>query len=173
MPAPESPPSPAPPPPGSAGRWWLVAMGLFLALAGLTFTWVLWRAFSRAEETRSWIATPCTIVGSTVRSRRPSPNSNIAHHADIRYVYQVGTQTLTGTRVKRVDAPTTHHERARALVAAFPVGARTVCYVNPADPSEAILKQGSRAALYSIWFPLLFVVGGLGISFSALRHHPG
>ena len=144
-------------------------MGLFLAVAGMLFTWVLWRAYSRAEETRSWTETPCTIVGSALRSERPSPNSNIAHRADIRYVYTFGGQNFTGTRVKRVDGATTHEERAQDVVAAYTVGSATVCYVNPADPTQAILKHGTRAALYSIWFPLLFVVGGLGMAWNALR----
>jgi hypothetical protein len=155
---------------GSAqGRWWLVGMGLFLAMAGMLFTWVLWRAFTRAEETRSWVETPCRIVGSLVRSERPSPNSNMSHRAEVRYVYEFGGQNRTGSRVKRVDGATTHEERAQAVVAAYPVGMQTVCYVNPAQPAEAVLKQGSRGALYSIWFPLLFVVGGLGVAVNALR----
>jgi hypothetical protein len=39
--------------------------------------------------------------------------------------------------------------------------------VNPAEPSFAILKTDSLAPGYSIWFPALFVVGGLGITFRA------
>jgi len=44
-----------------------------------------------------------------------------------------------------------------------------VCFVNPTAPDEAVLKRGSRGALFSIWFPLLFVVGGLGVAINALR----
>jgi hypothetical protein len=135
----------------------------------MTFTWVLWRAYTRAEETRSWAETPCTIITSTIISERPSPNSNITHRADIRYLYQFNGQSQTGTRIKRVDGATTHDERAQAVITAYPIGLQTNCYVNPADPRQAILKHGSRAALYSIWFPLLFVVGGLGMTWTALR----
>ncbi len=165
--APSSPPAPAAP--SNAGRWWLAAMGLFLALAGLVFTGVLWRAFSLAEVTRSWEATPCLIVASSMQSQRPSPNSNIAHRALIRYTYEYQGQRHTSTRIKRVDAATSHEHLARATVAAYPVGQQAVCYVNPQNPAEALLKPGSRGALYSIWFPLLFVVGGLGITWNAIR----
>lgn len=153
----------------SAGRGWLAGMGLFLAAAGLLFTWVLWRAYTRAEETRSWVETPCVILSSRVVSERPTPNSNLAHRAELRYEYDYGGQTRTGSRVKRVEGATAHEERAQAVAAAYPAGARTVCYVNPAQPDEAILKRGSRGALYSIWFPLLFVVGGAGMVWNALR----
>ncbi len=157
----------------AAGRRWLAAMGVFLALAGLLFTWVLWRAYTRAAETRSWAETPCVIVGSRVVSERPTPNSNMAHRAEIRYAYEFGGQSRTGTRVKRVEGATAHEERARAVVADYPPGARTVCHVNPDNPEEAILRHGSRAALYSIWFPLLFVAGGIGMTWNALRRGTG
>ncbi len=144
-------------------------MGLFLAAAGLLFTWVLWRAYSRAEETRSWIETPCVILSSRVVSERPSPNSNLSHQVELRYQYEYGGETRAGSRVKRVDGATAHEERARAVVAEYPPGTRTVCYVNPEQPTEVILKRGSRGALYSIWFPLLFVAGGAGMVWNALR----
>jgi len=35
-----------------------------------------------------------------------------------------------------------------------------------------VLQHGSRAALYSIWFPLLFVLGGFGMLRGALRRAP-
>jgi hypothetical protein len=93
----------------------------------------------------------------------------MSHRAEVRYVYELAGQGHTGTRVKRVDGATTHEERAQAVVATYPVGRQTVCFVNPNAPEEAVLKRGSRGALYSIWFPLLFVVGGLGVAINALR----
>jgi hypothetical protein len=41
-------------------------------------------------------------------------------------------------------------------------------YVNPADVNFAMLKPDSKAAGYSIWFPMLFVIGGLGIALRAI-----
>ena len=43
-----------------------------------------------------------------------------------------------------------------------------MAYVNPSDPDFAVLKPDTKAAGYSIWFPLLFVVGGLGITVRAI-----
>ena len=42
-------------------------------------------------------------------------------------------------------------------------------YVNPADVNFTMLKPDSKAAGYSIWFPMLFVIGGLGIAIRAIR----
>ena len=147
-------------------------MGLFLALAGAVFTGVLWRAYERAAETRTWTPVPCVVVSSKIDSRRPSPNSNIAHRVKVQYRYEFAGQTRTGTRIKQVDGPTSHEERARDTQEAYPVGLQTTCFVNPADPDFAILKHATKAALYSIWFPLLFVVGGLGMAWTAWRKNP-
>ncbi|MFP6880316.1 MAG: hypothetical protein VCA34_05170, partial [Roseibacillus sp.] len=36
-------------------------------------------------------------------------------------------------------------------------------------PSFAVLKRDSKAPGYSLWFPIIFVVGGLGIILGAVR----
>jgi hypothetical protein len=46
---------------------------------------------------------------------------------------------------------------------------RTTCRVHPRDPDFAVLKPDSLAPGYSIWFPALFVVGGLGMAGKAAR----
>ncbi len=144
-------------------------MGLFLAFAGLLFTWVLFTAWQRAEETRRWQPTPCRILSAQVTSARPTPNSNPAYRAEVRYSYTFENQRLTGTHIKRVDSASQHEDNARKKLEAYLIGSEATCYVNPALPTQAVLKHDSRAPLYSIWFPMLFVVGGLGMAWNALR----
>ena len=155
--------------PGRAGRFWLASMGLFLALAGLLFAGVLWRSYSRSMETRSWVPAPCRIVSSVILTEKPSLNSTLVHRLGIRYEYEHQGQRFIGTKVKRVEGPTPHKDKIAALAAEFPTGRSAECYVNPLQPSEAILNHASKAALYAIWFPLLFVVGGGMIALRALR----
>jgi hypothetical protein len=135
-------------------------MGLFLALAGLLFTGVLWRSYQRAMETRTWIETPCRIVSSVVLSEHPTPHSPMAYRLGLQYEYTFKGTRYIGTKVKRVEGESAHRERAEALADDYRSGRTTVCFVNPAKPEEAILQHGTKAALYSIWFPLLFVLGG-------------
>lgn len=153
-----------------SGRLWLASMGLFLASAGIVFTWVLYTAWQRAEETRSWTPTPCRITSSRLAKEQPTPNSNPAYRAEVRYSYTFAGNALIGSLIKRVNSPTQHEDVARKKLADYPVGAEPTCYVNPAKPHQAVLKHDTRAALYSIWFPGLFVVGGLGMAWNALRN---
>ena len=152
-----------------SGRLWLASMGLFIAAAGLVFMWVLWTAWQRSEETRRWLPLPCQIISSRVSQERPTPSSNPAYRAVVKYRYTFQNQEMTGTRIKRVDIPSQHEEVVRQKLSPYPVGKELTCYVNPAQPDQAVLLHDTRAALYSIWFPGLFVVGGLGMFWSACR----
>ena len=153
----------------NAGRYWLASMGLFLACAGALFTWGLWYAYQKAEETRRWTPEPCRIISSRIVSERPTPHSNVEHKVEIRYSYTFAGKAMTGDHIKRVDGDTVHEESAKERSEAYPVGMETTCYVNPAKPNEAVLQHGTRAALYSIWFPMLFVVGGLKMAWDSVR----
>jgi hypothetical protein len=53
------------------------------------------------------------------------------------------------------------------------MGMNTECFVDPQNPQLAILKPDSLAPGYSIWFPGLFMIAGLGITFNALIHARG
>ena len=103
----------------------------------------------------------------------PTPHSPVGYRFHVAYEYEFGGQRYTSDRFKPVDGPTSHVDRAKARLAQFPSGKAVVCYVDPGDPSEALLKRGSKAPLYSIWFPALFVLGGLGIMGGATRRMVG
>lgn len=161
---------PNPTPPSSSGRWWLGAMGLFLVIAGLFFAWRMWLSYEKAQITRSWTQVPCRIVSSRVATERPTPNSSPAHRVDLRYEYEFQGVKHTGSHIRQVAAaPTQHLENALRKQQDYPPGAGRTCFVNPASPADAVLEHSSRAALYSIWFPLLFVAGGVGMLRGALR----
>jgi hypothetical protein len=144
----------------NAGRWWLAFIGVLMACAGLLFAAVLWRSYQKAMETRAWSETPCEIVSSVLLSERPTPNSPMSYRASIHYRYEFQGQFHTGTKVMRVEGPTPHRDKAEKRVNAHKPGTTMTCYVNPADGKEAVLQHSGKAALYTLWFPFLFVIGG-------------
>jgi len=144
-------------------------IGLPLILGGVVFTWLLWRSYQLAEETRRWTPVPALIVTSQLITDRVTPNSPISYRADIHYRYTLEGKTYTGHRVKRVEGNSSTLEKPQAQLADYPVGKSATCYVDPAHPDHAVLEHATRAGLYSLWFPLLFVAGGTGIIWSAFR----
>ena len=154
-----------------AGRVFLVLLGLSVALLGVLFVWLMASSYLRAKEMRSWPQVPCVIISSETEERKNDPNSRTEYRQRVSFRYQWNDQTFTADLLGLRGSPWTSKPNLVEIRAAeYHVGMETVCFVNPADPSAAYLKPDSLAPGYSIWFPALFVVGGLGISISALRN---
>jgi hypothetical protein len=146
-----------------------VLIGTAIMAMGLLFTALLWRSYQLAEETRRWTPVPALVINSEMISERATPHSPMSYRADIRYRYTLDGKTHTGTRVKRVDGPSSSPGKANDRLESYPLGKSITCFADPAKPDFAILEHATRAGLYSLWFPLLFVAGGAGIVVSALR----
>lgn len=145
-------------------------MGLLLIGAGSFFAWRMWLSYEKAQATRGWTPVACHIVSSKVVSEKPTPHSEPAHRVEVCYEYEIKGVRHRSTRIRQVEAaPTSQLADAREKQMNYPPGALRTCFVNPANVEEAILEHATRAALYSIWFPLLFVVGGLGMLRGAMK----
>lgn len=157
------------PPPSAGGRWFLVALGLSLALIGGLFVWLLARSFLRAREMRTWPEVPCVILNSEVAQRIHDPQSPPEFRLDLTFGYEwQGTPHTCDHLTLRGNPWSSQRERIEKQLAEFPTGMTTRCRVNPQNPDFAVLKPDSLAPGYSIWFPSLFVIGGLGIAIKAL-----
>lgn len=152
-----------------AGRLYLVFIGLATALLGLLFVWLMGRSYLRAHAMRSWPEVPCVILASELNERRIDPNSAPEFQFSVQYGYEWQGQSFTGDHYTwRGSSWTSRKAQAEELLGTYPVGSRQTCRVDSGNPSFAVLKMDSQAAGYSIWFPGLFVIGGLGIAGRAL-----
>jgi hypothetical protein len=168
QPTENSPPLRTPAPRSSAGRWYLAILGLTLALIGGVFVWLMGRSFLRAREMRAWPEVACVILSSELVERRHDENSRLQFRHELSFGYTWKGEARTGDHLTLRGSPwASSRELAEARTAEFPVGMTTTCHVDPADPDFAVLKTDSLAPGYSIWFPALFVIGGLGITFRA------
>jgi hypothetical protein len=161
----DSYPSPPSPQRASLGAKFLLSVfGLILAGAGGFFSYQMWNSYQRAAVTYQWTETPCQIVESKIEEERVNLSSPVQYVPYISYSYLEDDTAVIGAGIKRVPG-LKFKEKAMAeeLVNQYPAGRGAKCYVNPADPKEVILVRETKAALYSIWFPLLFVIGGLGM----------
>ena len=153
-------------------RAFLVGLGLLLALIGGAFCYWLARSYFRVKAVDSWPVVRCVVLRSEVEEFLPVPNVAPRYRVKIDYYYEYNGQSLHSGRVRSRERATALKNRAEQWQARYPAGLETVCFVNPADPSFAILEKDSKAVIYTIWFPGLFVVGGLGMAVQALRKKP-
>jgi hypothetical protein len=164
---------PSPPRPSAGGgRWFLVAIGLSTALLGALFVWLMARSYLRAKAMHAWPEVECVILSNEIRERLHDPQSPREYQMEVVFGYEWRGEARTGDRLSLRGNPwTSKRNLADKRAAEYPTGARATCRVDPADPDFAVLKPDSLAPGYSIWFPALFVIGGLGMALRALTHH--
>jgi len=154
----------------AAGRWFLVAVGLFTALLGAVFVWLMARSYLRAKEMHAWPEVPCVILSSAIIERLHDPQSPVEYRLDILFGYEWQDEPRTGDRITLRGNPwTSKLPLAEKRAAEYPPGLETTCRVDPDNPDFAVLRPDSLAPGYSIWFPALFVIGGLGMVIRAAR----
>jgi hypothetical protein len=147
-----------------AAKLMLTGIGLSLAAAGLLFSNLLWKAYQRAAETHRWTETPCQILDSSIEEVRKVLSLPPQYEPKITYIYTVNEENFQNNQLRRVPGQSFKKKSdAEEVIKRYPAGQGALCYVNPDDPKTAILQRETKAALYTIWFPLLFVVGGLGM----------
>jgi hypothetical protein len=157
------------PPPNCAGRWYLVCLGLSLVLVGGVFVWLLGRSYLRAREMRQWPEVACVILSSELAERRHDENSALEFRHDLSFGYEWQGQARTGDHLTLRGNPwSSKRVMMEGRIKEFPVGKTTTCRVDPTNADFAVLKPDSLAPGYSIWFPGLFVIGGLGIVLRAI-----
>ena len=155
-------------------RVFMSMIGVMLALAGGIFFWLMGASWLRAREIDRWAVVPCAILESEVESRRDDPDWPEEMPQEfryrIRYAYDWQGAEFESGRFRLRGAPwSSRPEAAEEWVATYPVGTVAECRVNPANPAEAVFLPESKAPGYSLWFPLIFVVGGIGVVVGAWR----
>lgn len=165
--------------PTVSARLLKIVLGMSLMAAGLAVTVLLFIPWRRAKETHAWTETPCVIVESYTREVQSGDLAHTTHRVFLRYRYAFGGKEHTGTKWRRItyageedeglSRKTPHASEAVKLVDKYPAGAAATCWVNPAAPHEAVLEHQTTASIYTLWWPMLFAVGGAGIVWSAVR----
>jgi hypothetical protein len=153
-----------------AGSFYLVLVGLSLCVAGVVFVALMWRSFDRASDQRAWTEVQSTIIESRVDQRQIGSEVEVEHGFFVAYGYSYEGVAYTSERYSLRGSPwSSSMERSQRRVDQFPVGSVVTCFVDPVDPAFSVLKLDSKAPGYSLWFPAIFIIGGLGMIVGAIR----
>jgi hypothetical protein len=147
-----------------------VGLGLLIATMGSIFVVALVQGYGRAVETREWTKVAMKITKSEMFSRKIDSGPP-EHKAIVEYAFDLNGKQLTGSGIKRTEGYTKHETKAQRIVDRYPIGMAGTAWVNPEDPKQTVLKHNTKAVLYTVWFPGLFVIAGLGIAAGSVRAH--
>lgn len=145
-------------------------IGVLLVVAGGVTSGLMWRSFSRARKMQAWPLVEGVILDSGIEERRIGPEAAPDFRFELLYSYEWEGEIYECDRYRLRGAGWSSQKgKAQALVEHYPAGKLVGCRLNPDQPSFAVIKVESRAPGYSLWFPMIFVVGGLGVIVGAWR----
>jgi hypothetical protein len=165
---PSGPPKPAPmvlkPKAVAAG---LVAFfGIFAVVGAVALYFVTIGPALKILDARDWNAIPCTVVSSHVQSH--SSDDGTTYSVDILYAYEIHGRELRANRYNFMGGSSSGYDSKARIVAQYPPGAKSICYVNPADANEAVLHRGFTPMMWVGLLPGAFLVIGIAGMFGKI-----
>jgi len=131
---------------------------LFLCVGLFAFYFTFLRPMRGVLAARSWPAAVCTVVDSKVDSS--SDSDGTTYRVLVVYRYTVGGREYESRRYDFLEMSSSGYDDKAAVVARYPPGARTSCYIDPADPTQAVLVRSFSPVYLIGLLPLLFVAFG-------------
>lgn len=151
----------------AAGRpIFLRLFGLVFILigGGLLYVLVIHTTLKEIAASR-WTQVPCEILSSRVE--RHSGSKSSTYSVEIRYRYDYKGRSYKGTRYNFDTGNSSSRGWREAAVEKFPPGLKTLCYVDPEDPTEAVLSVTPSPDRWFGLIPGVFLLVGLFIFFKA------
>ncbi len=145
----------------STGRKFLAVFFAIFLVAGIAASWLAFiRPALKVQVARDWPAVPCVVESSRVRSH--DSDDGTTYSVDILYRYEAGGKVRRSNRYAFLGGSSSGYEGKREIVDTHPPDHETVCYVNPDDPSEAVLNREMTTGMWLLSFTLLFPLIGAG-----------
>jgi hypothetical protein len=121
---------------------------------------------------RHWRSASCQIISAGLTHldhAHDQENPGQTFRVDVTYRYVVGDRGYHGDRYQFVSAASTGFDGKAAIVARLRAEKRAECWVNPADPNDAVIERGPTIELWYMLVPVLFVaIGVTGIYFTTV-----
>jgi hypothetical protein len=128
-------------------------LGIFVVVGSGIGYFLSARPLYNAYQARAWTPTACEVISSDV------VHNDETSRADIVYRYDIGGRQYTANRYNFLPGSNSD-STVPDVVASHPPGTRFECYVDPADPSNAVINRTPTMWYY---FGLLFFVMFAGI----------
>ncbi len=155
-----------------AGRIWICFIGLCLIGAGWIFVSYLWSAYQRATLMDPWVESEAEVQVSQVADGGLDQRGLPKYRHELLYLYSFKGENYEGIQARRLPTESSELKKVKKYVDRYPADSIRPVWINPENPAQSVLKKDSKASLYSIWFPFLFVIGGLGMIVNAIIRKP-
>jgi hypothetical protein len=150
------------------GRFGMAAFfSIFAVVGGVMFYFLSVKPIARTLAAESWVETPCRVLRAEVHEH--DSDDGTTYSVYILYEYEFDGRTYKSDRYDFMAGSSSGYKGKARVVEAYLSAERPVCYVNPQNRSEAVLKRGFHAKLFLALFPLPFLLVGVGGLIGTLR----
>ncbi|MEM6855105.1 MAG: DUF3592 domain-containing protein [Planctomycetota bacterium] len=149
------------------GRGARFGLGLFCLIflgAGSAFGWFMFaKPGLQLLDAQDWPSVPATVTASDLESNTDSDGTTYRINISFAYDYQ-GRGYVSDTYDSFSFISSGGYRGKQQIINDHPVGKQTAAFVNPKDPSVAVLHRGWSHTLWFGAIPLVFVlIGGGGL----------
>lgn len=123
---------------------------------GLFFIFLMSRDLAAKLRTYKWMQTGCVIVSSE------SVDLGKEYGFNVQYDYEFAGHLHRGMDYTVGKSKFNDYHDVQVLVARYQPGVKSTCYVNPSDPTQAVLRRADPAIIPFFLIPLIFVAIGAG-----------
>lgn len=155
-----------------SGRLFGLIFGLPFFGMGALFCWMMGLSpLLKSLGSNDWVQTECRITSSEVERHRSSDGST--YSIEISFSYQFGGQEYLSDTYNFNRVNSSGYEGKAKVVAQYAEGSTQTCWVNPEQPSQAVLSRAIPTIVYWIIpFSSVFMLIGLGASAATLGLFP-
>lgn len=148
-----------------SGAGCLILFGIPFAGVGLFMTYLTASTILTWFEMRQWVEAPAVILDAELETDGDSDGTTF--RAEARYCYNFGGREYIGTRVSieggADNVGSFQQDAYHELLEHKETGAPFRCFVNPKDPSQAVLYRRLRPEMLLFFSVFAVVFGGAGL----------
>ncbi len=154
-------------PSAKGGRGCAAAALSLFAIFGGAFLLFFVVPMMRKLASYDWETVPATIIWSGVGEH--SGDDGSTYSVDVLYEYEHGGRKWRANRYHFMSGSSSGQAGKQEAVARLPPGARVDAFVDPRDPSSAVLSRALGPMMWFALIPLVFVAVGVGGVIAVLR----
>ncbi len=145
-----------------AGKIGLVLFFCVFAAIGSTICYFAGiKPAMKLQQSKDWAQTPCKIVHSQVKSH--SDSDGTTYSVDIHFNYKFNGKKYKSKSYNFGSGSSSGYDGKANVVRQYPKGSRKTCFVNPSDPSEAVItREGGVGMIIGGAVGAIFALAGFG-----------
>jgi len=140
---------------------------VFFAAGSAIGYYLFLRPWLESRAAQAWVQTPCWVVSRGLKTH--TGGNKATYSPEIVYTYQFNGQSYQSDQYDFTQGSSSDSTWAKAAIAQYRPRSAAVCYVNPLQPSQAVLSRDFDREWFCWVLPLVFSLVGLFIGGLAAR----